>query len=358
MKTFIVAFMCAVAVPFMSAVAQITVTTSNISSVLTPGNALITRTDTLTTTANIGSPGGPNVWNFSGIATHTFQQFPSVALSSVPSNVRSDYPTATHAFAVDTTVQGISGTIYQMLKVNASGLHNLGASGVASGFVALTISITPNPEVVYGLPATQGTTWTTAYTSTVRLLGSVVSTTTHDARYVVDAFGRMTMPGGQIHDALRIRKYNLYNGSPVLSYIFLARGGAQIQVEAASTDTTINSGTINIRRKTLAWNLSVVSDPLDVRLSDNVPAEFSLKQNYPNPFNPTTRIEYQVAKAEFVTLKVYNLVGQEVASLINETKAPGTYAVAWNAEGMPSGVYFYMMQADGFSATKRLVLLK
>jgi hypothetical protein len=340
------------------ALAQITIQQSHIQSVLAPGNGIVNRQDTTATMLNIGSPGVINAWNFSALATHLFQRFPSVALSSIPSSVRSNYPTATHAFAVDTTVQGISGTIYQFLQLDATGLRNLGATGVTGGIPALTISVTPAPEIVYGLPSTLGTGWVTAFTNTVRLLGSVLSTTTHNARYSVDAYGRMTMPGGQVHDALRIKKYNLYNGSPVLSYLFLARGGAQIYAESASPDTNINSGTIAIRRRTLVWNQTVLADPTDVRLDDRIPAAFALKQNYPNPFNPATRIEYELPTDAFVSLKVYNLIGQEVATLVNESKRAGIYVADWNAEGLPSGMYFYKIQAGAFNATRRMMLVR
>jgi hypothetical protein len=144
----------------------------------------------------------------------------------------------------------------------------------------------------------------------------------------------------------------------VLSYLFLARGGAQIYAESASPDTNINSGTIAIRRRTLVWNQTVLADPTEVRLDDRIPAAFALKQNYPNPFNPATRIEYELPTDAFVSLKVYNLLGQEVATLVNESKRAGTYLADWNADGLPSGMYFYKMQAGAFNATRRMMLVR
>jgi hypothetical protein len=123
--------------------------------------------------------------------------------------------------------------------------------------------------------------------------------------------------------------------------------------------TTTTSGSVAVTRGKTIWNTSVAADSTtDVRIADGVPAAFALKQNYPNPFNPTTRIEYQVAKDQLVSLKVYNLLGQEVATLLNETKAPGTYAVDWNAEGLPSGIYLYKMQSGSFTSTRRMMLVK
>ncbi len=235
--------------------------------------------------------------------------------------------------------------------------------------VELRISVTPN-EVVYKLPATLGTVWTTGFTNRtlITLNGSVLSdvSNTHNASYRIDAAGTMLLPGNaQAAYALRIRKVNFYNNNPVGGYIFLSKGGALVQVE--TNDTTRTSGTIAITRNKTTWNYAIVSDSTtDVRVGASTPSQFALRQNYPNPFNPSTRIEYSVAKEEFVSLKVYNLIGQEVASLVNENKPAGTYIADWNAEGLPSGMYFYKMQTrptDGgqggsFSATRRMMLVK
>jgi len=93
----------------------------------------------------------------------------------------------------------------------------------------------------------------------------------------------------------------------------------------------------------------------------DVPATFGLEQNYPNPFNGETRIGYRVSglgSGEFVALKVYNVLGQEVATLVNERKAPGTYSVSFDAVNLPSGVYCYRLQAGMMQATKTMMLLR
>lgn len=88
------------------------------------------------------------------------------------------------------------------------------------------------------------------------------------------------------------------------------------------------------------------------------PVEYALNQNFPNPFNPTTSIKYSVAKAGMVTLKVYNTMGQEVASLVNEAKEIGSYEVNFNAANLSSGVYFYEINAGDFTSTKKMMLIK
>ncbi|MCC7158342.1 MAG: S8 family serine peptidase [Ignavibacteria bacterium] len=92
--------------------------------------------------------------------------------------------------------------------------------------------------------------------------------------------------------------------------------------------------------------------------SIEIPNYFSLSQNYPNPFNPSTTIKFSLPKAELVTLKVYDVLGKEVAVLVNEMKEPGFYNVDFNGSNMASGIYFYRIEAGEFSAVKKLMLIK
>lgn len=98
--------------------------------------------------------------------------------------------------------------------------------------------------------------------------------------------------------------------------------------------------------------------PEDVLSQAAVPAEFSLAQNYPNPFNPNTRIEYKLAIREYVRLNVYNMLGQEVATLVDGVRDAGTYNAEWNASGVPSGIYWYRIDAGNFSETRKMILMK
>jgi Secretion system C-terminal sorting domain len=89
-----------------------------------------------------------------------------------------------------------------------------------------------------------------------------------------------------------------------------------------------------------------------------LPAVFALLQNYPNPFNPSTKISYQLPKSSFVTLKVYDIIGKEVSTLVNEQKDAGEYEVTFDGSRLASGVYFYRMTAATFTAVKKFVLMK
>jgi hypothetical protein len=91
---------------------------------------------------------------------------------------------------------------------------------------------------------------------------------------------------------------------------------------------------------------------------EGIVKEFRLSQNYPNPFNPSTTITYQVSGNSWVTVKIFDILGREVAALLNEEKPAGTYSIQWDASNMSSGVYFYRFHAGSFMETKRMTLLK
>ena len=100
-------------------------------------------------------------------------------------------------------------------------------------------------------------------------------------------------------------------------------------------------------------------------ISSNIPGTFTLSQNYPNPFNPTTKISFSIPLNKggerglsVVSLKIYDLLGQEVATLVNERLKPGTYEIEWDGSNYPSGVYFYRLVRDEFSGSKKMILLK
>ena len=89
-----------------------------------------------------------------------------------------------------------------------------------------------------------------------------------------------------------------------------------------------------------------------------LPLEFALSQNYPNPFNPTTNFEFRIANCAPTTLKVFDVLGRQVTTLVDEMKQAGEYKVTWDASKMASGIYFYRLQAGAFVETKKMMLIK
>jgi hypothetical protein len=108
--------------------------------------------------------------------------------------------------------------------------------------------------------------------------------------------------------------------------------------------------------KTLDFNIDAVL--VNINEPEEIPTIYSLSQNYPNPFNPTTKIQYSLPEASYVRLSVYNGMGQEVMQLVNENQSAGKYIIDFNAQNLPSGIYFYRLQTSKFVDTKKMLLLK
>lgn len=135
-------------------------------------------------------------------------------------------------------------------------------------------------------------------------------------------------------------------------------------------DSCYTTGTLSNYIRAIGWWLDntssvyfddfVVYGPsaVDVKETIFLPKEYSLSQNYPNPFNPSTSIQYSLPVKQFVTLKIFDVLGNETAVLVNEEKPAGVYKIYWHAANIPSGIYFYKLQADNFIQTKKMILLK
>jgi len=102
----------------------------------------------------------------------------------------------------------------------------------------------------------------------------------------------------------------------------------------------------------------IVQDPVGVSDDGETAKNFDLKQNFPNPFNPSTRISYAIPSASFVNLKVYDIIGNEIAVLVNEEKQAGNYQIDFDATELTGGVYFYQLLTGSFVETKKMILMK
>jgi hypothetical protein len=100
------------------------------------------------------------------------------------------------------------------------------------------------------------------------------------------------------------------------------------------------------------------SIPTGIEQISEIPEKFNLEQNYPNPFNPSTTISFSIPSSAFTSLKVYDMLGNEVTTLVNEEKQSGTYEVKFDAASLSSGIYFYTLKAGSFSQTKKMILMK
>ncbi len=140
--------------------------------------------------------------------------------------------------------------------------------------------------------------------------------------------------------------------SPATNFGWILIGDESVGTTAKRFDTKENLTAAN--RPSLAVAFTAPSSVDDER----IPETFALHQNYPNPFNPSTTIQFDLPTRAFATLRVFNLIGQQVAELVRGTLSAGTHAVEWNAVGASSGVYVCRLEADGFVATRKLVLAR
>ena len=125
--------------------------------------------------------------------------------------------------------------------------------------------------------------------------------------------------------------------------------------EYSYTDTELQSGTIEYRLKQIDTDGGFEYSKI-VEVVIDVPTEFKLSQNYPNPFNPSTTVKYSIPVA--TRIKIYDMLGQEVATLVNKEQTPGRYEVTFNASQLASGTYIYRIVVNNFVDTKKLMLLK
>ena len=200
------------------------------------------------------------------------------------------------------------------------------------------------------------------------------------------AFGLSFGSGGEVFTPfdylldetyLLIVKYEIVvaNDDSVSIYIFDASAPPPISEPgtptlgpfSAGSSSEISPGSINLRQflaprvivdgilVSTLWS-DVVTDVINAEIIN--PVEFKLTQNFPNPFNPSTKIKYSIPQSSNVIIKVLDILGNEIETLVNEQKNTGTYEITWYAENLPSGVYFYQLRAGSFVETKKMVLLR
>ena len=124
-------------------------------------------------------------------------------------------------------------------------------------------------------------------------------------------------------------------------------------------DGPTSGGDYHIGSTFLLDDLNLTGTATSVNDKNLIPAKFSLEQNYPNPFNPSTKIQYDLPENSFVSLKIYNAIGKEVASLVNDVVPAGSHEILFDASGLNSGVYFYTLKAgNNFVQTRKMILIK
>lgn len=154
---------------------------------------------------------------------------------------------------------------------------------------------------------------------------------------------------------IRIIKYDSSGNTVWTAY---HRGGSGEQSSAIGLDKNNNVYATGImQQKFITLKFSQALTNLG-HLSNELPNEFNLEQNYPNPFNPSTKIKFEIPKSSRVKLIIYDLLGREISKIVNEELKLGTYEIEWDASNFASGIYFYTIETNEYSETRKLILLK
>jgi len=135
-------------------------------------------------------------------------------------------------------------------------------------------------------------------------------------------------------------------------------GNSTTAKEYSFVDAPGTRGSIKYRLKQIDYGGTYkYSNIIEINLGETI-KEFELSQNYPNPFNPSTKIAYQIPKNSFVTIKVFDVLGKQVALLVNEEKTSGNYEAIFDAKELAGGIYYYTIKAGDFAQSKKMILLK
>jgi hypothetical protein len=201
----------------------------------------------------------------------------------------------------------------------------------------------------YKFPLTYGSQWSGTYTTTTTYNGTQMATSSTSYTDVVDGWGMVITPDGSF-PCLRLKNFWEISVSGTVTsavyYFFIGKTQTYATIISSASGS---SGVTYTKTVTLTG----------VKEKQPAPAtDFALSQNYPDPFNPSTTITYRLPSNSFVVLKVTDILGREVQSLVNERQAAGTHSIVFSANNLPSGVYFYTLQAGMYHSTKKFLLLK
>jgi hypothetical protein len=350
-----------------AAFAQITLNASDLPNLFGAGVSEQTYSnfDSLET-MNVGIPSSSAAqsWTLPTFVVLDSSRVDGVLPSSTP--YAADFPTATYAETASQTDTGVTFQYFSYLELSSNTLSLIGTAihvyGSSGGHSIDSTIVQYGSRSLLQLPIGLGDVVAgTPDTSTYGPGMMEVSTTSDN----YDAYGSITLANGTFQ-ALRSYQVTttqeyvsgaLAYASKSYSLVWITREGHQLSV---GVDSGATSGTVGLRSISVTY---AGPTPTLVKRTDELPDQFSLQQNYPNPFNPTTNIGYQLKANSFVTLKVYDVLGREVATLVNGDQSSGSHSVIFDGSRLSSGVYLYRIDALGgngqrFSAMKKLVLMK
>ncbi|MBP9095700.1 MAG: T9SS type A sorting domain-containing protein [Ignavibacteria bacterium] len=215
-------------------------------------------------------------------------------------------------------------------------LNNDGKPDIASNFTTTDFSVILN-TATYPLPVELASFTSSVNSNNVTLNWSTVQE--------------------QNNKGFEIERNSFGTGWKKVGYVE-GHGTINTQQNYTFNDIALQTGTYNYRLKQIDYNGNIEYYELSNEVTLGVPSKYLLAQNYPNPFNPVTRINYELPITNYVSIKIFDITGKEVANLVNEVKDAGYYSVSFDAKSLSSSTYFYRLSTDKFSDVKKMVVVK
>lgn len=323
-----------------------------------------------TVPVDLGQPGENRYWDFSNIVFTSEEYWRVVDFSSSPFAYR--FPTGNLAYRVTEYAKDTTYLTYNYARLTESELKQLGRGvyrivGTDTSIKEIVVAKRSKPQLY--LPLSYGNPpWDSVIE--VDTVYNGLAVTVIDSNYnTVDAWGKIKTVLGEF-PCLRIRQNHstiarskLFPALkfPVelnISYYWVASQYGIVATVSGMSDVTNPNPDPNFKTaKSVNIMKTFLTSIGDVARIEP-PGSFELFQNYPNPFNPKTVLRYRIDRPSEVQLKVFNLAGQEIAILVNTRQHPGSYEVEWNAGNLPSGIYYFQIEANNQRISKKGVLLK
>ena len=341
---------------------QITLTKSDVQIIYAIGNSLTSHEDTLTTNVNIGAPGN-NTWDFLDLKSHF--AVTSTSVNPVTSPYIGEFPGSNLVLLTPETMMGVPASFYSYVTVTDDAF-NVSSAKMEVTLPTMSIGqklVNSPAEKSFIFPMTYLTEWTDIFqfTASSFLNGAPMNSYTenHRKHYKCDAYGTIRTPYNEILPALRLRedetRYEAATGdySREISYEIVALNGFSVSFSAVDTLAPDN-GFIDVTD--VLWT---TSGTVDVQPHPFIPSDFNLEQNYPNPFNPATTIKFSISEPSQVSLVIYDVLGNEVETIINDNLQSGAYSSVWlPLSNISGGVYFCRLTANNLAKTIKMIYLK
>lgn len=288
---------------------------------------------------------GENVWDFSDLSVKS--TYLAIFIDPAESPFPGPYPDAEVCMHI---IEGDN----NLWLYSTAAQNKILAYGESIGEPSDGLSFIFKPAREMNFPLNYLDSWDYTGVETVKI-GATEDDTPITIQNVIDAYGKLTLPGGKVVDALRYTATESrdFGGSTDETNLifFLTKGGDVIMIFVMNGSPLVGE----ITAGELVWFVN----PVVLNAETNTPPlDYSLSQNYPNPFNPSTSIKYTIPEAGFVKLIIYDAAGSEVARLIDDYRQAGIHTQKFDSRNLSSGIYFARFSCGDFSKTIKMTLLK